>query len=66
MELDPLRFKYLQYLDLGRNEITNVDGILEDCPLLGSLILHSNKLSAFPVLKNVLLKELWLNSNQIK
>eukprot|EP00946_MAST-07B_sp_MAST-7B-sp1_P004319 g4319.t1 len=61
--------RWLRHLDLGRNELMTLDGVqFKWMPLLQVLILYENKIAdnALPTLRNVLLKELWLNGNRFK
>lgn len=54
----------LQWLDVSRNQLTQLHG-LAAFPLLQTLLASDNRISAFPTqLPTVLLRELWLNGNR--
>ena len=56
----------LRHLDLGRNKITSVENLnLDACPLLETLILYENLIDKMPVTRNVCLREVWMNGNQL-
>ena len=38
----------LQYLDLGRNNLTKIDALPQHFPLLSDLILYSNRIEQMP------------------
>lgn len=59
--------RWLRHLDLGRNQLRCLSGrCLSGCPLLQTLVLYENRLEAAPwALQAVLLRQLWLNGNEL-
>lgn len=58
-------FNNLSYLDVGYNELESIDQALMFNLLLEDVILYQNKISSIPSFHHVLLKSLYLNSNQL-